>query len=207
MLSPVVAGAALLSGQITDGVTTPIVGICSDKFKCAFGKRNTWYYFGSLLVIPSFAGIFVKTPKFLNTTESKTIWYCVLPSIFNIGWASVQIAHMAIVNSLTFSMTKRDRMVTNRNALTYGANITVLSLSLLLFLFIQDSATSFTVLCLICLSFGSCTTLFYISQINEKYLVREAARLELIYKTEKNVQQASKINLSGDIPNNRRPGS
>jgi len=34
--------------------------------------------------------------------------------------------------------------------------------------------------------------------------VREAARLELIYKTEKNVQQASKINLSGDIPNNRR---
>lgn len=156
----------------------------SDKCSCPFGRRNTWYYFGSLLVIPSFAGIFVKTPLFLSTTESKNIWYCVLPAIFNIGWASVQIAHMAVVNSLTFSMTKRDRMVTNRNALTYAANITVLTLSLILFLVIPNSTTCFTVLCLICLSGGLITTIFYTSQINEKFLVREAARLELIYKTE-----------------------
>jgi len=91
---------------------------------------------------------------------------------------------MAVVNSLTFSMTKRDRMVTNRNALTYAANITVLTLSLILFLVIPNSTTCFTVLCLICLSGGLITTIFYISQINEKFLVREAARLELIYKTE-----------------------
>ena len=107
---------------------------------------------------------------------------------------------MAIVNSLTFSMTKRDRMVTNRNALTYAANITVLSLSLVLFLFIDNSTTCFTVLCLVCLSGGMLTTLFYTSQINEKFLVREAARLEIIYRTEQNVQKASKINLSGQIP-------
>ena len=85
---------------------------------------------------------------------------------------------MAIVNSLTYSMTKRDRMVTNRNALTYAANIAVLSLSLVLFLLIPNGTTCFTVLSLICIGGGMITTLFYTSQINEKYLVREASRLE-----------------------------
>jgi Na+/melibiose symporter-like transporter len=116
-----------------------------------------------MLVIPSFAGIFVATPSFLNTNHAKAIWYCVLPALFNVGWASVQISHMAIVNSLTFSMTKRDRMVTNRNALTYAANIAVLSLSLVLFLVIKNSVTCFTVLCLVCLGGGLLTTFFYTS--------------------------------------------
>ena len=106
---------------------------------------------------------------------------------------------MAIVNSLTYSMTKRDRMVTNRNALTYAANITVLSLSLVLFLLIPSSTTCFTVLCLICLGGGMITTLFYTSQINEKYLVREASRLEQIYRSENNIGKAAKINLSSDV--------
>ena len=97
-LSPTLTGAAILSGQVTDGITTPIVGISSDKCSCPFGKRNTWYYFGSLLVIPSFLGIFINTPGFLDTNHKKGIYYCVLPAIFNIGWASVQIAHMSIVN-------------------------------------------------------------------------------------------------------------
>ena len=106
---------------------------------------------------------------------------------------------MAIVNSLTYSMTKRDRMVTNRNALTYAANITVLSLSLVLFLLIPSSTTCFTVLWLICLGGGMITTLFYTSQINEKYLVREASRLEQIYRSENNVGKAPKINLSSEV--------
>jgi len=94
---------------------------------------------------------------------------------------------MSIVNSLTYSITKRDRMVTNRNALTYAANITVLSLSLVLFLLIPNGTTCFTVLCLICLSVGTITTFFYTIQINEKYLVREASRLEQIYRSENNI--------------------
>lgn len=97
---------------------------------------------------------------------------------------------MAIVNSLTYSMTKRDRMVTNRNALTYAANITVLTLSLVLFLLIPSGTTCFTVLCLICLAGGMISTLFYTSQINEKYLVREASRLEKVYRTEQNISKA-----------------
>jgi len=64
-LSPNVAAAGLFSGQITDGITTPLVGVLSDKFNCPAGKRNTWYFMGSLLVFPAFLGIFITEPAFL----------------------------------------------------------------------------------------------------------------------------------------------
>lgn len=64
-LTPSVAAAGLLSGQITDGVTTPLVGVLSDKYNCPAGKRNTWYFMGSLLVFPAFLGIFITEPAFL----------------------------------------------------------------------------------------------------------------------------------------------
>ena len=58
------SGYALLSGQLTDGITTPVVGLLSDKLNCIGGKRNFWYIFGTILVIPTFLGIFLN-PGFL----------------------------------------------------------------------------------------------------------------------------------------------
>jgi len=88
-LPPNIAAAGLLSGQVTDGITTPIVGVLSDKYNCPGGKRNTWFFMGSILVFPAFFGIFVETPSFLNTMHKEAIWYCTLPAVFNVGWASV----------------------------------------------------------------------------------------------------------------------
>lgn len=137
---------------------------------------------GSILVIPSFMGIFIKTPGFLNTQASKNIWYCVLPAIFNIGWASVQISHMSIVNTLSYSQRRRDQMVNSRNSFTYAANITVLTVSLLLFIVINKSTTQFTVLCLMCISVGALSTLFYSFNIQEKPLILQAKELEAQYR-------------------------
>lgn len=181
-LSPSATASALLSGQISDGLTTPIVGVASDKVNCPAGKRNTWYFMGTLLVLPSFLGIFINTPGFLTTTKSEDIWYCVLPAIFNVGWASVQIAHMSIVNQLSYSQRRRDRMVNLRNGFTYVANICVLSVSLVLFVVFTNPATSFTILCLMCLGFGSVSSLFYSVTIREKTLSREAIEMEAAYK-------------------------
>ena len=102
-------GLCVLSGQIADGVMTPIVGILSDNFNTPCGKRMPWYIFGTIFVLPTFAGIFTY-PEFVNAKNedgeiaNKTfqqIWYVTLPGLFNIGWASVQIAHMSVVNQLT----------------------------------------------------------------------------------------------------------
>lgn len=59
-LDPVIAASVMLSGQIADGLTTPIVGLFSDKTKTRIGKRMPWFIFGTILVLPTFLGIFIK---------------------------------------------------------------------------------------------------------------------------------------------------
>lgn len=145
-LSPSITGVCLLSGQIADGVMTPIVGLLSDKFNTRWGKRIPWYVFGTIVVIPTFAGIFMYPPwvnKFntdgtVQNPDARNAWYIILPALFNIGWASVQIATMSIVNQLTYSNRQRDKLSNNRNGFTYAANITVLAVALLLFLTMKD---------------------------------------------------------------------
>ena len=75
----------------------------------------------------------------------------------------MQIAHMSIVNVLSYSQRKRDRMVVWRNGFTYIANIFVLSLSLIFFLTIDSSTTQFRLLGIVCVCLGACSTSFYIS--------------------------------------------
>lgn len=106
-----------------------------------------WYIMGSIIVFPCYAAIF-SFPSFVNGIMDKTdpnyngiepnknlqlFWYAFFPAIFNVGWASVQIATMSIVNSISQSNRRRDRLVNLRNGFTYGANITVLFVALILF--------------------------------------------------------------------------
>jgi Na+/melibiose symporter-like transporter len=64
-----VAAGSILSGQFADGLMTPLVGLLSDKYTTSWGKRTPWYVFGTLLVIPTFAGIF-SYPSFINECHS-----------------------------------------------------------------------------------------------------------------------------------------
>jgi Na+/melibiose symporter-like transporter len=89
-LSTTLTGYCLLSGQITDGITTPIVGYMSDKVNCPGGRRNFWYYFGFTFVNICFLGIFTNPPFIMDASTSvRNAWYLILPAIFNVGWASV----------------------------------------------------------------------------------------------------------------------
>jgi len=90
---------------------TPIVGLASDNITTKCGKRMPWYIFGTIFVLPTFLGIFID-PEFINKKDEKgeiinkglqSAWYITLPALFNVGWASVQIAHMSVVNQLSMS--------------------------------------------------------------------------------------------------------
>ena len=96
----------------------------------------------------------------------------------------MQIAHMSIVNQLSYSQRRRDKMVNNRNGFTYAANIIVLTVALILFLVIDNGTLCFSILCIFCLSLGSVATVFYICRIPEKSLSAEATRLEAEYRQE-----------------------
>jgi Na+/melibiose symporter-like transporter len=71
-------------------VATTLVGIASDKLNTPCGKRMPWFMMGTLLVGPTFMGIFFY-PNFVEnfSDESKLAWYIALPALFNVGWASV----------------------------------------------------------------------------------------------------------------------
>ena len=106
------ASAAILAGQITDGVATPIVGYLSDKIKTRYGKilfkkgqRTPWYIFGLVLVSICYVPIYQTFHSDNKTNEY--IYYTIFPSLFNIGWASLQISHMSLVPALTCSRKRR----------------------------------------------------------------------------------------------------
>lgn len=141
-----IAAAAVLSGQFADGIMTPLVGIFSDMFDTPCGKRTPWYIFGTLFVVPTFLGIFIYPPGITDTNadgspeneQLEDAWYITLPALFNIGWASVQISNMSIVNTISKSNRMRDKLSNNRNGFTSTANITVLGLATILFLEVDD---------------------------------------------------------------------
>jgi Na+/melibiose symporter-like transporter len=127
---------------------TPIVGLLSDKYNTRWGKRYPWYVVGTIIVFPTFLGVY-GYPDFVNARDSdgnilypscQNLWYITLPALFNVGWAMVQISHMSIVNSLSLVEEKRDIMVNQRNGFTYAANITVLSAALVIFSYVPNQA-------------------------------------------------------------------
>lgn len=173
---------------------TPIAGLGSDKFTTRWGKRMPWYVAGSFIVFPTFAGIFVP-PEYINETivnaagekvfkhpELNEYWYITLPALFNVGWAFVQIAHMAVVNSLSGNPRTRDTMVNNRNGFTYFCNITILLAALLAFAYVDDRHAQFRYMCYLCLTIGTLASLFFITTIDEPGLTATAVRLEKQYQ-------------------------
>jgi Na+/melibiose symporter-like transporter len=115
------AGLVMLAGQVADGITTPLVGLGSDKFKTPIGSRAPWYIVGTLIVLPCFFMIFWSPygvgkgdpgePDPEKNTGQIIGFYVAMASLFNIGWASVQIANMSVVNSITHSTQNRDVLV------------------------------------------------------------------------------------------------
>jgi Na+/melibiose symporter-like transporter len=83
---------------------------------------------------------------------------------------------MAIVNSITFSTQRRDRLISLRNGFTYVANLTVLSIALALFAVMKDQITQFRILALMIVGIGAVSSLFYIITLKEPKLVNEAKK-------------------------------
>ena len=83
-LEDYIAGFVMFSGQIADGITTPIVGFLSDKTNTGIGKRTPWYIFGTIFVVPTYLGIFI-FPDFGDNNALRIAYYVTLPALFNIG--------------------------------------------------------------------------------------------------------------------------
>ncbi len=101
-LSPVIAGALVLTGQIADGLATPVVGYLCDRSQAAAVQYNAthqqgrwhrprgrlaWHLAGSVLVILAFS--FIYSPIYLTGLKSdaaKFTYYAAFIVIFQVGF-------------------------------------------------------------------------------------------------------------------------
>ena len=102
-LSPVTAGSLLLVGQVADAFATPIVGIESDRTgNCRYGRRKIWHLIGVCWVAFSFPFIFSRCVGCDKTKEyAKIIYYVPFIVVFQFGWATTQISHLALIPELS----------------------------------------------------------------------------------------------------------
>lgn len=82
---------------------------------------------------------------------------------------------MAIVNNLSFDIERRDTLINNRNGFTYAANITILVMAYIYFTYVTSTAhEKFRDFSIIAMIMGAITSIFYIQQIDEVKLTKDA---------------------------------
>ena len=162
-----------------------------------------WYIAGTIILIPTFLGTFQECLicKWSDDYSRglQLAYYLILPSLFNLGWATVQISNMSLAISVSYSQKRRDRLVSLRNGFTYVSNVTVLLLAFLLFQFIKEPKQQFAVLSYIITAIGLTLSIVYLIGVREIPLSDEAKRLDDIYKSS---QEHSLKMMEGDASYN-----
>lgn len=199
-LGPGRASIALLSGQIADGIATNVVGILIDKTNTRIGKKKPWYIFGFLLVLPTFILTFntcAICDLVCNHNEEgrpdcpalEMSYFTILPALFNIGWAAVQIATMSIVVGITFSQTRRDRLISLRNGFTYVANLFTLVVAIVFILLVDNPIWTFRLLAYSLSIIGAALSLMFIFFIPEVKLTDEAIIYDKAYRKANDIRE------------------
>ncbi|CEF59702.1 Major facilitator superfamily domain, general substrate transporter-containing protein [Strongyloides ratti] len=133
------SGFLMLIGQVADGLCTPVVGFLSDggyipKFLKPLGKRISWHLIGTIAVGITFPLIFSGCWFCQNSTGWLGVAYLILCiTLFQFGWASVQISHLALIPEMTNCQAIRTSMQSFRYAFSMIANVLVFTLLYYLF--------------------------------------------------------------------------
>lgn len=133
------AGYVMMTGQVFDAISTPLVGYESDVSRglCNYGKRKSWHLVGSFCVAVAFIFVFHSCFGCTVSTSlwAKFIYYVPFLFLSQFGWASVQISHLALIPELTSDEHERVELNTIRYSFTVISNITVFVIMWLLLKF------------------------------------------------------------------------
>ncbi|XP_008551681.1 major facilitator superfamily domain-containing protein 12 [Microplitis demolitor] len=128
--NPVLSGTVLLIGQVADAVSTPFIGLQSDKtddfWLCRYGRRKTWHLIGTICVMFSFPFIFSRCINCYNAEHwAQIVYYSAFIIIFQFGWAAVQISHLSMIPDLTPTEHERTELTAIRYTFTVFSNVFV----------------------------------------------------------------------------------
>lgn len=98
-LSDTDAGLLLLIGQLSDAISTVIIGQACDRTKFRwYGKRKLWHLIGTVCVMLSFPFIFNLCLNCEYSSDiKKVLYYAGFVVVFQFGWAAAQISHLALI--------------------------------------------------------------------------------------------------------------
>ena len=90
-------GLIILLGQISDAVSSPVIGYLADReFDCflikSLGRRKFWYAFGTVLQAITLPLFFNECLLFPDSSQTlQLIYYSVLAIVWQGSWAAVQV--------------------------------------------------------------------------------------------------------------------
>ena len=130
---------------MADALATPVVGLLSDCSggvrALGLGRRKLWNLIGVAIVSVCFWFTFgqcivcaVRADEGSGSPTSvlRTASFAVFAALFNVGWAAIQVSHMALVPELTHCNTERVALNSARYAFTVIASVYVYACMLLL---------------------------------------------------------------------------
>ena len=111
---------------MADGISTTVVGGLCDKpdnfWLCKkYGQKKAWHLIGTICVLFSFPFIFLPCIECSKADEwAQLIYYSAFAIIFQFGWASVQISHLALIPVLTDCQNERTGLTAIRSVICLG---------------------------------------------------------------------------------------
>ncbi|CAH2236604.1 major facilitator superfamily domain-containing protein 12-like [Pararge aegeria] len=124
------AGYLMLIGQVVDALFTPFIGYHSDHtnnyLSARYGRRKLWHLFGTLCVLSSFPFIFTQCIGCSTTHRwAQMFYFAAFITIFQIGWAAVQISHLSLIPELAEDPHVRTHLTAIRYGFTVFSNLFV----------------------------------------------------------------------------------
>jgi GPH family glycoside/pentoside/hexuronide:cation symporter len=118
LISPALAGNALLIGKIWDAINDPLFGWVTDKTKSRFGKRRVFMIFGAIPLALAVALLWFVPPMDKIWTF---VWIAVTFIFFDTIWTLTNVPYYAMTSELTDDYDERSSLTTYRMVMAVPA--------------------------------------------------------------------------------------
>jgi len=136
-LSKFHAGLLLIIGQLSDGISTPLVSIGIDRyglFGAKYGKRKSWHLLATIFITFSCPFIYSTPPGYNRdaimgdgswTDVQLLLYYAAFIIINQVSCAVTQVSHLSLIPCLTCIDGSRVQLASVRNAFTLFSSIAI----------------------------------------------------------------------------------
>uniref|UniRef100_A0A1X7T029 Major facilitator superfamily associated domain-containing protein n=1 Tax=Amphimedon queenslandica TaxID=400682 RepID=A0A1X7T029_AMPQE len=140
------AGNIVLIAQVGGAISTPLVGMWSDKCSCKIpGRRKIFHLIGLITLALVMFFLWYKCLGCSDASEVyQVIYFCCFAIIFQFSWASIQIGQLALLPEICVQKRTQVQLNSLRYSFTIIANLVVFGCFWLLLKFYSDDSSKNT---------------------------------------------------------------